>query len=134
MSGQAVREPMPSKLKAALVGVWLQGVLNLAGGVLLLALVNDEVQHGRDEGLGFVRLMAFLSFVVAVALIACALLTPRRAGWVRPTVITLEVITVVSALFTLFSGGAASALVGLALAIGVLSAFASAEGKRWFAG
>ncbi|MDN3293060.1 hypothetical protein QWM81_03160 [Streptomyces ficellus] len=133
MASQTVPERMPGKLKVALVAVWLQGVLNAAGGVLLLAVVNDEAQHGRDDGLGLLRFLAVLSFLAAAALITCAVLTPRRTGWVRGTVIGLEIVTVVSVLITFFSGGAPSAIVGLALAAAVLTAFMSPEGKAWFA-
>ncbi|MFF8293709.1 hypothetical protein ACF068_31495 [Streptomyces sp. NPDC016309] len=133
MSQRAVPAPMPGKLKFALVAVWFQGLMNVLAAVLILSLVSDRVDHGQDEDAGVLRAMAYVSLLAAAALIAAAVLTLRRLDWVRVAVIVIEVILMAGAVFTLFSGGGPTVIVGLLLAVAVVTTFASAESKAWFA-
>lgn len=41
MTTPGVKEQMPKNVRLALVGVWVQAVLNLAAGSLLPAVAND---------------------------------------------------------------------------------------------
>ncbi|MFD3809021.1 hypothetical protein ACFWTC_36970 [Streptomyces sp. NPDC058619] len=123
---------MPGRIKFAVAGVWLQGLLNAAGAVLILSLVADQVDHGQEEGTGLLRALALVSLAVAGVLIVSGFLTLGRYAWVRPVVITVEVLVVLSGLVTLFSGGGLTSVPGIALAVAVIAVFASEDGRAWF--
>ncbi|MCY0943325.1 hypothetical protein [Streptomyces antarcticus] len=65
-------------------------------------------------------------------LIVSGILALHRYARVRPVVITVEVLVVWSGLVTLFSGGGLTSAPGIALAVAVIAAFASADGRAWF--
>ncbi|MFD3940676.1 hypothetical protein ACFWSF_38405 [Streptomyces sp. NPDC058611] len=108
------------------------GLLNAAGALLILSLVADQVDHGQEEGTGLLRALAMLALAVAGVLIVSGFLALGRYAWVRPVVITVEVLVVLSGLVTLFSGGGLTSVPGIALAVAVIGAFASADGRAWF--
>ncbi|MFB7620945.1 hypothetical protein [Kitasatospora sp. NPDC056181] len=120
-------EKMPGSVRWAVAGVWVHAVLNGLAGLFLFALMSDET--GDDAGL--VRLVAVLSLLIAVILGICAALAPRRAGWTRITVLVIEWLSIISGLLQLFSG-AFIALAALAIALLIVTAFMSNDGKRWF--
>lgn len=132
MTQQAAPERMPGKLKFALAAVWFQGLMNVLAAVLIFSLVSDRVDHGQDEDAGVLRAMAYVSLLAAAALIAAAVLALRRLNWVRITVIVIEAVLMAGAVFTLFSGGGVTVIIGILLAVAVVTSFASAEGKAWF--
>ncbi|MFD3779422.1 hypothetical protein [Streptomyces sp. NPDC058612] len=92
----------------------------------------DQVDHGQEEGTGLLRALALVSLAVAGVLIVSGFLTLGRYAWERPVMITVEVLVVLSGLVTLFSGGGMTSVPGIALAVKVIAAFASADGRAWF--
>ena len=128
---ESVHQTMPRNLKFALVGVWFQAVVNLGLGFFFLALVNDAVEHGQEEGTAFVRFIAYISIVIGALLAACGIAAPRRQGWVRTTVLVIEAISLVSGVIGLFSGQLSSVL-GIVLAIVIGKEFLSDSGRAWF--
>ncbi|MFI6847672.1 hypothetical protein ACIBJD_24045 [Kitasatospora sp. NPDC050467] len=120
-------ERMPSSIRWAVAGVWVHAVLNGLAGLFLFALMSGE----DGEGVGLVRFVAVLSIMIAIVLCFCAALAPRRAGWTRITVLVIEWLSIISGVLQLFSG-ATLALAGLAIALLIVTAFMSHEGRRWF--
>ncbi|WP_329277325.1 hypothetical protein [Streptomyces sp. NBC_01451] len=131
MTTSSVKVQMPKTVKVALVLVWVQALLNLAVGFLLLVLVNDDVDHGRDEGVGMLRFLAVLSLLIAGALLLCGVFAGKRLNGVRVTVIVIEALVLLSGVVGLFQGGF-TVLPGIVLAIVVLRGFSAAEGRNWF--
>ncbi|MFF5566226.1 hypothetical protein ACFY7Z_06640 [Streptomyces sp. NPDC012623] len=128
-----VPDRMPGAVKLALVGVWFQAVINGLGGWWLLSLINTRLDHGQDVShLGLVRASAYFSFAVAAVLALSALYAPKRFGWVRSTLVAVEGLAILGALFGLFSGTGPSALIGMALAIWIGSVMLGERGRNWF--
>jgi hypothetical protein len=121
---------MPVNVKAAVVGVWIQGVINGLGGFFILSKVNNRLDHGQDVD-GLMRPLAYVSIVLALVLITCAVLAPKRSGRVRNTVLVIEAFAALSGLIGLVVTAAPSFAVGIVLAIGIAAGF-SGEGGKWF--
>ncbi|MCX4761765.1 hypothetical protein OG562_12420 [Streptomyces sp. NBC_01275] len=131
MTTPGVKAQMPKNVRLATVGVWVQAVLNLAAGALLLAVVNDAADHGQDEGAGLLRFVAVLSLLIAGALLLCGVFAGQRSNGIRVTVIVIEALSLLSGVLGLLQGGV-SVLPGIALALVVLRGFSSAEARNWF--
>ncbi|WP_405639468.1 hypothetical protein [Streptomyces sp. NBC_00019] len=132
MTTPSVKAPMPRNVRLAVVGVWVQALLNLAAGALLLAVVNNAADHGQDEGAGLLRFVAVLSLLIAGALLLCGVFAGKRSNGIRVTVIVIEVLSLLSGVVGLLKGGGASVLPGIAFALGMLRGFSSAEARNWF--
>ncbi|MFF7946353.1 hypothetical protein [Streptomyces griseorubiginosus] len=132
MTTPSVKAQMPKNVRLALVGVWVQAVLNLAAGFLLLAVVNDAVDHGQDEGAGLLRFVAVLSLLIAGALLLCGVLAGKRSNGIRVTVIVIEALGLLSGVLGLFQGGGVGVVPGIVFAFVVLRGFSSAEARNWF--
>ncbi|MEV4615048.1 hypothetical protein AB0K43_20985 [Kitasatospora sp. NPDC049258] len=128
---QAGAGPMPKALKFAIGGLVFQALVTAFAGVLLYALAADEASHGNDDGTVGVQLIALVSIAIAVLLVVCAVLTPRRLGWVRVTVIVVESVSVLSSVIALFSGTVA-AVGGIAIAAVIIRTYASSESGAFF--
>jgi hypothetical protein len=128
VTGTPVR--MPVNVKAAVVGVWIQAVCNALGGFFILSEVNNRLDHGQDVD-GLARPLAYISIVLALVLLTCAVLAPKRYGWVRNTVLVIEAFAVLSGLIGLAATATPSYAVGMVLAIGIAAGF-SGEGGKWF--
>ncbi|UUU19153.1 hypothetical protein [Streptomyces sp. DSM 40750] len=123
---------MPKNVRLAVVGVWVQAVLNLAAGALLLVVVNDAVDHGQDEGSGLLRFVAVLSLLIAGALLLCGAFAGKRSNGIRVMVIVIEALSLLSGVLGLLQGGGVSVLPGIAFALAVLRGFSSVEARTWF--
>ncbi|MDQ0760606.1 hypothetical protein [Streptomyces canus] len=131
MTTPGVKAQMPTSVRLALVGVWVQAVLNLAAGFLLLALVNDAADHGQDEGAGLLRFLAVLSLLIAGALLLCGVFAGKRSNGIRVTVIVIEALSLLIGVLGLLQGGF-SALPGIVFALVVLRNFSAVEARNWF--
>ncbi|MFJ1704480.1 hypothetical protein [Kitasatospora sp. NPDC088346] len=123
--------PMPRALKFAIGGIAFQALINVFAGVVLYAYASDEADHGNDDGTGVLQLIGVVTIAVAVLLVVCAALTPRRYGWVRAVVIMVEAVSVLSSAVALFSG-AFAAVGGIVLALVIIKTYASGESGSWF--
>jgi hypothetical protein len=123
---------MPKSVRLALVGAWVQAVLNLAAGFLLLALVNDAADHGQDEGAGLLRFLAVLSLLIAGVLLLCGVFAGKRSNGIRVTVIVIEALSLLTGVLGLFQGAGVSGLPSIVFALAVLRGFSSAEARNWF--
>ena len=121
---------MPVNVKFAVAGGWIQAFFNGFAGYFILSEVNDRLDHGQDVD-GLMRPLAYISIAVALVLATCAALAPKRYGWVRNTVLVIEVFAVLSGLIGLAAAAAPSYAVGMALALGIAAGF-SGEGGKWF--
>ncbi|MFD6066197.1 MULTISPECIES: hypothetical protein [Amycolatopsis] len=122
---------MPGRLKIVRGFLWVQAVLNVLASALVTMLAIDELDHGNEEA-GLVLALGLLGFVVAVALIACAIRISRGSPWVRPTVIGVEGLVVVMGLISLVNGGAITQLIGMGIAVGVIVVLTKPEESAWF--
>ncbi|MET0132459.1 MAG: hypothetical protein ABW215_02590 [Kibdelosporangium sp.] len=117
------RVAMPSRLKPVLLVMYLQVLTNAFAGVVIFDDVATTESHGaRVPYAGALYSIAIVSFLVALILLACAVLTTRRYAWIRPTVITIEVISVISNLIAVFQGGPLTSIVGIGLGIAMIVA------------
>ncbi|MGY1502697.1 hypothetical protein ACW4TU_39995 [Streptomyces sp. QTS52] len=132
MTTPSVKAQLPKNVRLALVGVWVQAVLNLAAGALLLAVVNDAADHGQDEGAGLLRFLAVLSLLIAGALLLCGVFADRRLNGIRVTVIVIEALSLLSGVLGLLQGAGVSVLPGIAFALLVLRGFSTVEARNWF--
>jgi hypothetical protein len=126
------REPMPGLLKAVVVVLCLQVLANAYVGFSLLDDVNQETKYGghvADPGWIF----SFISFyfLVALILLVCVVLALRRYRWIRPTVVGIQVVNVMGSVANLLAGQFA-ALIGIALAAGLIALLSRDEVKEWF--
>ncbi|OLZ58807.1 hypothetical protein [Amycolatopsis keratiniphila] len=133
MTGEVRNLPreMPRQLKIVRVFLWVQAVLNVLVSVLVTALAINELDHGNEEA-GLALALAILGFVVAVALIACAIRISHGSPWVRPTVIAVEGLAVVMGLVSLVNGGALTQLIGMGIAVGIIVTLNKPEESAWF--
>lgn len=122
---------MPRQLKFIRVFLWIQAVLNILVSALVTSLAINELDHGNEEA-GLALALALLGFVVAVVLIACAIRISRGSSWVRPTVIGVEGLVVVMGVISLFSGGAVTQLLGMAIAVAIIVTLNKPEERAWF--
>jgi hypothetical protein len=132
MTTPSVKARMPKSVRLALVGVWVQAVLNLAAGFLLLAVANDAADHGQDEGAGLLRFLAVLSLLIAGALLLCGVFAGKRSNGIRVAVIVIEALSLLSGVLGLFQGGGVSVLPSIAFALAVLRGFSTVEARNWF--
>ncbi|MEO3871026.1 hypothetical protein ABGB18_19630 [Nonomuraea sp. B12E4] len=124
---------MPASVKVAFVGVWFQAVANAFGAFALLYEVNARLDHGQEvPNLGLVRGLLYLSAAVAVVLVICGILAPRRYRWVRAVVLSIEAVVVLNVLFGLVFGGGLPMVVGLVLALVIGSVLLTDKGLEWF--
>ncbi|WP_234478056.1 hypothetical protein [Streptomyces sp. MBT65] len=132
MTTPGVKAQMPKNVRLALVGVWVQAVLNVVAGFLLLAVVSDAVDHGQDEGTGLLRFVAVLSLLIAGVLLLCGVFARTRSNGIRVTVIVIEALSLLSSVVGLLEGGGVGVVPGIVLPLVVLRGAASAEARNWF--
>jgi hypothetical protein len=123
---------MPGRLKGVLAIVAFQILANGFVGFLALDAISEEESHGGSlENAGLIYFLAFFSLAVAVTLLVSAVLTPSRLFWIRPTIIGIEVLGLAGGAISLFTGQV-QALLGILLAIGVITMLNREEVKDWY--
>jgi hypothetical protein len=123
---------IPGRLIGALVVLALQILSNGFLGWVLIDELNEDADHGRTvDGAGLYYFVGYLSVVVAVVLLVCAVLTLRPQAWVRPVIITIEALAIISGVINLVNGAVLS-LVGIALAITVIAVMMSEDARDWY--
>lgn len=127
---------MPGSLKLVLVVLCVQALGNGFTGLLLQTDINDRRAHHQDVA-AFEPVLAYGSYLVAAALLACVVLAHRRLEWVWATVVVIECLAVLGAvvgtLATLGAGGAPMpAIVGIVLPLLVLRELISGRSRAYF--
>ncbi|ONI75068.1 hypothetical protein ALI144C_40610 [Actinosynnema sp. ALI-1.44] len=132
MANGTDRQRMPGKLKLAMGILVFQALSNGFIGYLIIDTVTGRGSHGaRTPNSGLLYFVGFLSVGIALVLLGCVLMAATRQRWIRPTVIGIEVIGLISGVINLFSGQL-TAIAGIAIAIGVLSMFSRDDVREWF--
>jgi hypothetical protein len=83
------------------------------------------------DGTGVLYFLGYLSVAVAVLLLVCVAFTARPRPWVRPVVITLEAVSIVSGLVNLVNGAVAG-LLGITIAIVVITVMMNEDVVEWY--
>jgi hypothetical protein len=126
------RVSMPGRLIGVLVVLGFQVLANGFLGWVLIDELNEDASHGASmDGAGVFYFLGYLSLVIAVVLLVCAVLTVRPQAWARPTIITIEGIAIISGVINLVSGAVAS-LLGIIIAIVVISVLMSEDAREWY--
>jgi hypothetical protein len=120
---------VPKPLRTARVLIWIQ----FAASALLLILVFSEVASIADHGQEMTSLGSFEvvedPIVVVLALIAAIFIASRKQ-WVRPLVVIVEALAVMNGIINVVNGAVAG-LVGIVLAIFVVSLMFRPEVTAW---
>jgi hypothetical protein len=126
------RVSMPGRVKATLAILAFQILANGFIGYVILDAVSERESHGaKVPNAGFINFIGYVSFVIAVMLLVCAVLTSSRFAWIRPTVITIEVIGAISSVINLVSGQL-TAVIGFVLAAGIINMLNRDEVRDWY--
>ncbi|WP_033288470.1 hypothetical protein [Amycolatopsis jejuensis] len=125
-----LRMPMPGRLRAALVFVFVQALLNGAFGVLAQVEISSRQDHGQ-EVMGALYLAEYLSYVFAVGLLVSGLAITLGYDWGRWPLLVFEGLSAIGGLITLFSGSP-QAVIGLVLAGLVVSTLFHDTVRSWF--
>jgi hypothetical protein len=122
---------MPGRLVGVLVVLVVQVLANGFLGWVLISELNDDAEHGASvDGAGVFYFLGYLSVVVAVVLLVCAVFTVRPQVWARPVII-IEGIAIISGLINLVNGAVAG-LLGIVIAIVVIAVLMSEDSQDWF--
>lgn len=124
-----VKLKRPRPLWMAIITLYFQSLTNAAGGVLLLYLADTEADHGREAP--ELSILGYVSLLIAVLLLVCAVLLTRGVSWARHPVVVIEVLGIVSGVISIFSG-VFTALVGIALCVLVLANLSHSDVREWF--
>ena len=101
-------------------------------GWVLIDELNDDAEHGASTAdAGVFYFLGYLSLAVAAVLLVCAVLTVRPRGWVRPVIIAIEGLAIISGLINLVNGAVAG-LIGIVIAIVVIAVLMSEEVRDWY--
>jgi hypothetical protein len=123
---------MPGRLVGVLVVLVVQVLANGFLGWVLISELNDDSEHGASvDGAGVFYFLGYLSVVLAVVLLVCAVFTVRPQAWARPVIITIEGIAIISGLINLVNGAVAG-LLGIVIAIVVIAVLMSEDSQDWF--
>lgn len=109
---------MPTQIKFILAIVYFQVLANLAGAVLVFAVINNRSAHPQAVP-PVAALALVLSVLVGLGLLACAITLPRLRARIRTTLLVLEAIMILTSLYNIANGATASAI-GMGLAVGVV--------------
>lgn len=127
------RVRMPGQLKIVIAVLVFQILANAFVGFVVLTDIQDAESHGQDvEGAGLAYFATFLSFVAAALLLLCVVMTFQRRAWVRPTIIGVEVVSILSGVIALLGSGQITAVTGIVLAIAVISTLNRDEVRAWY--
>ena len=99
---------------------------------MLIQSLNDEASHGETtDGAGLGYALGYISIAAALVLLACVVFSFRPQPWVRPVVITIETIAMLSDVVSLVNG-AVSVLIGIVLAIAVTTIMTNDDVRDWY--
>ncbi|KDN21900.1 hypothetical protein [Amycolatopsis rifamycinica] len=134
-TNRALRTPPPKALRTARILMFVQSVLGIAVGTVLLSVVASSAA-GDDAGF---ELTLAAGVVLAAVLFVCAVLLPLRLAWVRGVAIAVEGINAASALVGVIialasdSAPTPTAAMPFILSALVLRPLLQPEVRAWFA-
>ena len=126
------RVSMPGRLVGVLVVLVLQVIGNGFLGWAIVDELNEDAEHGATvDGAGVFYFLGYLSIAMAAVLLVCVVLTVRPRAWVRPVVIAIEALAVVSGVINL-ANGAVAGLLGIVIAAVVIAVLLSEDVVHWY--
>lgn len=126
------RVSMPGRLVGVLVVLVVQAIGNGFLGWVIVDELNEDAEHGATmEGAGFFYFLGYLSIALAVLALVCVVFTVWPRAWVRPVVITIEGVAVVSGLVNLVNGAIAG-LVGIVIAAALITVMLNQDVVEWY--
>lgn len=132
------RRTMPTKVKVAVVGLWLSVVIYGFGVALMVGEALSKVEHGQDGAPAYLAGAAMVLVLVALVVVA-AVLTMRRNRVGRGLAIGMELFLLfcagfgtIGALVSLDPVGIAIALVPVVIATGVVWMLFTSDTREWF--
>lgn len=123
-------ERMPDALRVARGIMYFQGVANLLTLLMQVIDMADRLQHGQDVT-SISYLLAVVSTLFAVLLLACASLLTRRRASILKLAVTTEVAAALIGLTLLFGFGVLLAIVTVLIQIVAIAMLLSADARRW---
>ncbi|MFI9383553.1 hypothetical protein [Kutzneria sp. NPDC052558] len=124
---------MPRPLRVAVAILVLQSLGNGVLGLLIVDNLDRITRHGgAPSEAGLAYLAGYAGMAIALVLLVCVVFTLRPRVWVRPVVATVEVITIIGGLVTVFSGTVTGALAVL-LAFTVIRVLMTDDVQAWYA-
>ena len=126
------RAAMPGRLRTGVAILVFQILANGLLGWLILDSLNQYASDGQaDTGAGIGYVLGYASIALAAVLLVCVVGTVRPMAWVRPLIITIEVIAIIGGLVNLFTG-TVTALLGIGLAITVITVLHNNDVQHWY--
>ncbi|MFC0432097.1 hypothetical protein [Kutzneria buriramensis] len=123
----AHRVSMPGRLRGVLAVLVLQVLGNgFVGWVVVSSLSQDG---GSGTGLDY--LVGYLSLALAVLLVLCIACTVRPQPWVRPTVITIQALLILSGVVNLVAGSL-TGFIGIGVGIAVIGMLNKSDVRNWY--
>lgn len=123
---------MPGRLKWALAFAYIQVVANLGFGILLGASISDVVSHGEElANPGLAYFAEYFSYIAAAAILIAAVVITTGHTWGRTLLVVFEALALINGVVTLIQG-TASAILGMVLAILVISTLFNPAVRSWF--
>jgi hypothetical protein len=117
-----VEPKRPRPLWIAIITLYFQTLTNAAVGVLLLYLADVEADHGREAP--ELSVVGYVSLLIAVLLLICAVLLTRGLSWARHPVVVIELLGILS--------GVISIVAGVVLCVLVLANLSHSDVREWF--
>jgi hypothetical protein len=118
----------------AIGAMYGQALLNVIAGALIFYAAGLDRDHGRDVP-GAMYFVGYLSLVIAVVLVACAILVTRGRAWARYPVAVIEALNLIGGLITVVSAGDTAfgpGIANIALSVLVLVGLFSRASTLWF--
>ena len=127
---QPVTLKRPRDVWVASIVLVVFGLLGILVGLLLRAALQDDRDHGQS--------VSALASLLAIAAVALSILQAASGAfvfigreWARITAIVICSVNVLAGLFTLVSGGAAQACVGIAVNVALIVALNKEPVADW---
>lgn len=132
------RFDMPTKVKVAVVGLWISVAIYGLGVALMVGEALSKVEHGQDGAPAYLAGAAMVLVLVALLVVA-AVLTMRGNRVGRGLAIGMELFLLccaglgtIGALVSLDPVGIAVALVPVVIATGVVWMLFTSDAREWF--
>jgi hypothetical protein len=120
-----VRRALPNCLWLVLAILFVQIILNVFGGSVLLYAIS-----GRPDA-GLLYFVVWFSLLASVVLAVSALFLVLRNPWARYPVLGVEALAAASGLGTLVTSGAVSGITNIAFGLAVITVLYRPEVRDW---
>lgn len=121
------KRALPNHLWLVLAILFVQIILNVFGGTVLLYAISDE----PDAGLLY--FVVWFSLLASVVLAVSALFLVLRNPWARYPVVGIEALAMASGLTALLTSGTLTGVTNIALGFAVITMLYHPEVRDWLA-